>query len=152
MESNIEKVEKLKIEDTNLANFGTDLEMKIKKAASETEPEWQTAGKESGLLVWRIEKFNVRKWASELYGSFYSGDSYIVLSTTKTEEGKLNWDIHMWYTLFLAATALFDDDGGTDRGAFYVLFMNSDGYVKDHNVITHPQPNPLTRFDAFGSS
>jgi hypothetical protein len=36
----------------------------------------------------------------------------------------------------LAVGAHFDDDGGTDRGAVWVLFLNTDGTVKDHQKIS----------------
>jgi hypothetical protein len=36
----------------------------------------------------------------------------------------------------LAAGAKFDDDGGANRGAVWVLFLNRDGTVKDHHKIS----------------
>jgi len=39
----------------------------------------------------------------------------------------------------LIATAFLDDDGGTDRGAFYILFLNSDGTVKSYQKISDTQ-------------
>jgi len=36
----------------------------------------------------------------------------------------------------LAVGAFLDDDGGTDRGAVYILFMNNDGTVKSHQKIS----------------
>ena len=36
----------------------------------------------------------------------------------------------------IAVTASGDDDGGTDRGAVYILFMNTDGTVKDTTKIS----------------
>jgi len=36
----------------------------------------------------------------------------------------------------LISTAFFDDDGGTDRGALYILFLNSDGTVKEYQKIS----------------
>ncbi len=36
----------------------------------------------------------------------------------------------------LAVGANFDDDGGTDRGAVWILFLNDDGTVKSHRKIS----------------
>ena len=36
----------------------------------------------------------------------------------------------------IAVGAIGDDDGGSDRGAVYILFMNSDGTVKSHQKIS----------------
>lgn len=35
----------------------------------------------------------------------------------------------------LAVGAYKDDDGGKDRGAVYILFLNEDGTVKKHQKI-----------------
>jgi hypothetical protein len=39
----------------------------------------------------------------------------------------------------LAVGTVFDDDGGSDRGAVWVLFLNSDGTVKSHQKISDTQ-------------
>eukprot|EP00179_Madagascaria_erythrocladioides_P018106 CAMPEP_0198328986 /NCGR_PEP_ID=MMETSP1450-20131203/15851_1 /TAXON_ID=753684 ORGANISM="Madagascaria erythrocladiodes, Strain CCMP3234" /NCGR_SAMPLE_ID=MMETSP1450 /ASSEMBLY_ACC=CAM_ASM_001115 /LENGTH=376 /DNA_ID=CAMNT_0044033153 /DNA_START=165 /DNA_END=1295 /DNA_ORIENTATION=+ len=92
------KPKTIKLADSNLANFGTQLEKDVKKAAAETEPAWANAGKELGLLIWRIEKFKVVSWPKEEYGSFYSGDSYIVLNTYKESDdsAKYKYNVHFW--------------------------------------------------------
>lgn len=48
--------------------------------------------------MWRIEKFQVKEWPEALYGSFYDGDSYIVLRTYKEDKDseKLSYDLHFW--------------------------------------------------------
>jgi gelsolin len=43
------------------------------------ESAWSEAGLAPGLQIWRIEKFVVVKWPNERIGSFYDGDSYIIL-------------------------------------------------------------------------
>ncbi|XP_058948770.2 gelsolin, cytoplasmic [Pocillopora verrucosa] len=53
------------------------------------------AGKKPGMEIWRIEKLKVVAQGTETYGTFYSGDSYICLSTRKVES-HLEWDIHFW--------------------------------------------------------
>ncbi|XP_076311001.1 gelsolin, cytoplasmic-like isoform X1 [Tachypleus tridentatus] len=60
------------------------------------EPAFEGVGQEPGLLIWRIENFEVKPLESQEYGTFYSGDSYILLHTKKTRTGKLEWNIHFW--------------------------------------------------------
>jgi gelsolin len=85
------------IADSNIANLGTDLEKKVKAAAANKEPAWDNAGKSVGLQIWRIEKFHVVSWPKEDYGTFYTGDSYIVLNTYKKKGGdQLLFDVHFW--------------------------------------------------------
>jgi len=82
------------IAETNLANFGTEIEKNIKLEAAKHESAWQETGKEPGLLIWRIEKFHVVKSKTPV-GSFYEDDSYIVLHTVK-HENEFLYDVHFW--------------------------------------------------------
>jgi len=104
------KQEKINIQDTNMALFGSPIEKEIKKLAAHGEPAWKNAGKVPGIEVWRIEKFQVKPWPKEHYGKFYDGDSYIVLRTYKKEDA-LAWDVHFWLgehtTLDEAGTAAY---------------------------------------------
>ncbi|XP_057374206.1 gelsolin, cytoplasmic-like [Daphnia carinata] len=52
-------------------------------------------GKQPGLEIWRIENFAPVPYDKKSYGKFYSGDSYIVLST-RLSGNKLKRDIHFW--------------------------------------------------------
>ncbi|MEM9023009.1 MAG: VCBS repeat-containing protein, partial [Bacteroidota bacterium] len=55
----------------------------------------------------------------------------------------------------LAVGAVFDDDGGLNRGAVWILFMNANGTVQAHQKISGTQGNftgTLDAFDTFGSS
>jgi len=83
------------IADSNIANLGTELEKKVKEAAAKTEKAWDNAGKQVGLEIWRIEKFHVVAWPKDHHGTFYTGDSYIVLNTYKKNDA-LKWDVHFW--------------------------------------------------------
>lgn len=85
------------IADSNIAMLGSDLEKQVRQEAAKNEPAWTNAGKAVGIEIWRIEKFQVKAWPKEEYGSFFSGDSYIVLHTYK-EQGKdaLKWNVHFW--------------------------------------------------------
>lgn len=55
----------------------------------------------------------------------------------------------------LAVGAYFDDDGGSDRGAVWILFMNSDGTVKAEQKISDTQGGfggGLANGDQFGGA
>eukprot|EP00916_Digyalum_oweni_P011234 GHVL01018740.1.p1 GENE.GHVL01018740.1~~GHVL01018740.1.p1 ORF type:complete len:376 (-),score=23.68 GHVL01018740.1:986-2113(-) len=95
--SGLVKAKKYNWMDSNLAMFGSDTEKEVKKASAESEPAWRQAGKKPGLQIWRINKFKVETWPTDDYGSFYSGDSYIILNTYKeAESDKLLYDVHFW--------------------------------------------------------
>ncbi len=86
------------LDKTNLMNLGSELEVKIKQAASESEEAWKECGKAKGIEIWRIEKFQVVAWPKQDYGKFFDGDSYIILHTYEKNEnqGVLKYHIHMW--------------------------------------------------------
>ncbi|MCH7903431.1 MAG: FG-GAP repeat protein, partial [Armatimonadetes bacterium] len=53
----------------------------------------------------------------------------------------------------LAVGAIGDDDGGANRGAVWILFLNTDGTVKSHQKISDTQggfTGPLDNGDVFG--
>jgi hypothetical protein len=55
----------------------------------------------------------------------------------------------------LATGAIFDDDGGYNRGAVWILFLNDDGTVKDHQKISDTEggfAGILNAGDHFGYS
>ncbi|XP_060516326.1 gelsolin-like [Cylas formicarius] len=60
------------------------------------EPAFENAGQTAGIEVWRIEDFKPVAYPKNQYGKFYSGDSYIVLSTKINKKGEKSWDIHFW--------------------------------------------------------
>ena len=66
-----------------------------------------TAGKKAGIEIWRIEKMEPAPVDKAQYGSFYSGDSYIVLHTYAKGSG-LQWDLFFW---------LGKDSSQDERGA-----------------------------------
>jgi gelsolin len=90
----------LGMEDSNIAGMGGDEDTAARLAAAQTEDAWADCGQEEGLDMWRIEKFKVVKWPKDEYGTFYEGDSYILLKTTKEPEtGKLARDVYFWLGL-----------------------------------------------------
>jgi len=95
--SGLVKPKEYKLEESNIALVGTDIDKKCREAAAKTEKAWKEAGQKVGLQIWRIEKFQVVSWPKESYGSFFSGDSYIVLNTyKKPEKEAFYWDVHFW--------------------------------------------------------
>lgn len=73
------------IKDSNVELIGTALDHRVKYQSAQTEPAWNDGrvGIEPGLLVWRIERFEVVPWPEDRHGQFYDGDSYIVLNSWK---------------------------------------------------------------------
>ncbi|KAK9973237.1 hypothetical protein ABG768_023978 [Culter alburnus] len=54
--------------------------------------EFQNAGKEPGLQIWRIEKMDLKPVPKQLQGNFFTGDAYVVLYTTPAP----SYNVHMW--------------------------------------------------------
>lgn len=87
----------LKIEDTNMDGYGGEEHRAKQKALADKQKEWDGAGQKPGIQVWRIEQFRVKHWPKEEYGTFYGGDSFIVLHTFKEEGGdELKYHVHYW--------------------------------------------------------
>lgn len=94
------------LEDSNLAGIGTDEDKALREKAAGLEHNWEGAGKEIGVQVWRVEnkfdevenvpRFGINVWPKKLYGDFHRGDSYIVLQTSEDEEGVHFHDIYFW--------------------------------------------------------
>lgn len=59
-------------------------------------PEFERAGRQTGLQVWRVEKLDLVAVPQNLQGGFYSGDAYLVLNTIKQRSGQLQYDLHYW--------------------------------------------------------
>ncbi|XP_075435078.1 gelsolin isoform X2 [Ascaphus truei] len=58
--------------------------------------EFEKAGKAPGLQIWRVEKFDLVAVPLNQYGSFFTGDAYLVLNTIKQRSGNLQYDLHFW--------------------------------------------------------
>jgi len=107
--SGLVKPKEYKVEDSNIAGLGSDLDKKVRQAAAGTEKSWEGAGKNLGIQIWRIEKFKVVHWPKERYGEFFDGDSYILLRTYKEKDApKIKWDLHFWLGKFTT-----QDEAGT---------------------------------------
>ncbi|KAL3075197.1 hypothetical protein niasHS_013420 [Heterodera schachtii] len=59
------------------------------------DPKLKGIGKERGIRIWRINKFALEDVPEELYGNFYTGDSYIILNTKNVGE-IAEFDVHFW--------------------------------------------------------
>lgn len=98
----------VKLQDSNISNTGGKAHHKAKLEAAKHEKAFKGAGKKVGLEIWRVEnekattmsgpKFGIKKWPKKFYGTFYDGDSFIILSTVKSpeNENKLQHDIYYW--------------------------------------------------------
>lgn len=84
-----------KLEDSNMANYGTDEHKQMRSDAAAKEEAWQGVGQECGVFIWRIEKFKVVSWPKNQFGQFYDGDSYIILHTYKNND-TLKHNVHFW--------------------------------------------------------
>lgn len=87
-----------KLELTNMAGVGSDDDKRLREEAAKHEAEFEGAGQEPGLEVWRIEKLSPQRLPVRAENiSLYSGDSYIVLKTTRKEASDaLDWQLHYW--------------------------------------------------------
>jgi len=103
-------IKQASLEDSNMSNYGSKEHKDLRKGAAQSEKEFVGSGQKPGLEIWRVENrrtksdtpdFGVKRWPKEDYGSFYSGDSYLVLNTYRVkvdgkETDKLGWDVHFW--------------------------------------------------------
>lgn len=97
-----------KIEDSNIANYGSKEHKDAKLAAAKGELAWTGAGQAVGIEIWRIEKFQVVPWPKTKYGQFFSGDAYIVLNTYKIPDNDaFRYNVHFW----LGAECSQDEQG-----------------------------------------
>lgn len=93
---------------TNLELFGSELEHKIKEASAKGEEEWTKINmNDTGLYVWKVEKFKLKPVKQELFGIFYEGDSYVVFNISKNNNNSFNYNIHFW----LGNTTTQDESG-----------------------------------------
>jgi gelsolin len=137
------KAKEYKLEDTNVEALGSKEDRATKKNAATKEPAWKGAGEKVGIQIWRIEKFKVVPWPRDLYGSFYSGDSYIILNTYK-EQGKdaLKWDLHFW----LGQHTTQDEAGTAAYKTVELDTLLDDGPVQHREVMGHESELFLSYF------
>ncbi|KAG7294189.1 hypothetical protein NEMBOFW57_004259 [Staphylotrichum longicolle] len=136
------------IKDSNIELIGSDLDHKVKYASAATEPAWNDGrvGVTPGLFVWRIEDFSVVPVPPSAHGQFYSGDSYIILSSQalspKTDPTKLTHAIH-----FLLGAHTTQDEAGTAAYKTVELDAFLRGAAVQHRELqARPSPSFLALF------
>jgi len=87
-----------KLEDSNIAGLGGKADKDLRLAAAQTAEEWKGAGQKEGIEIWRIEKMKVVPWPKNQYGTFFDGDSFIVLHSYHHPEQptKMLYNVHFW--------------------------------------------------------
>ena len=144
----MKKPTEYKIAETNLAFFGTQLEKDVKLNAALSDPEWKniSAAKPAvGFHVWRIEKFAAKKQPKEQFGQFFSGDSYILLSTYKKDD-KFLYDIHFW----LGAETTQDEAGTAAIKTVELDDTLGQVPIQHREVQDHESPQFLSYFNKLG--
>ncbi len=132
-------------EESNMFNFGTEIEYKVKKASAECELEWHRIKDTPNVTIWRIENFNVRPWPEDKKGSFYDGDSYIVLNTSVKSTGEIHREAHMW-----VGCETTSDESGT---AAYKIVELDDFFDRKVTLVWNSQGSETTSFlSIFGGS
>jgi len=136
----------IKLEDSNIAAYGTKEHKDVKVAAAKTEAAWKGAGQKVGIEIWRIEKFQVVAWPKDKYGSFFGGDSYIVLNTYKNPgSDAYRYNVHFW----LGAETSQDEMGTAAYKTVELDDLLGDLPVQYREVQGHEGPEFLALFKKF---
>jgi gelsolin len=136
----------LKVEDSNIANYGSKDHKDLKVSSAKTEAAWKGAGQKVGLEIWRIEKFQVVHWPKDKYGSFFDGDSYIVLNTYKNPgSDALKYNVHFW----LGEKTSQDEMGTAAYKTVELDDLLGDLPVQYREVQGHESPEFLALFKKF---
>lgn len=70
-----------------------DIKNLISYDFSKTEPEFDSISpNQPTLMIWRIEKLKLKKWPKESFGTFYDGDSFLILNIKSIDEK----NAHVW--------------------------------------------------------
>lgn len=77
----------------------------------------EDAGKTPGLMIWRIENFQLVPQPKNQYGNFFTGDSYILLNTIELKRNYFRYDLHFW---------LGDESSQDERGTAAILAVTID--------------------------
>ncbi|XP_054544554.1 gelsolin isoform X2 [Talpa occidentalis] len=88
-------------------------------------PEFLKAGKEPGLQIWRVEKFDLVPVPRNLYGDFFTGDAYVILNTVQLRNGNLQYDLHYW---------LGNECSQDESGAAAIFTVQLDDYLHGRAV------------------
>lgn len=133
--------EELALEDTNCAGLGSQEDKDLRKYAAGFEPAWENCGQKPGLEVWRIEKFKVVAYPPQSYGSFYRGDSYIILHTEKDAESE---ELHRFIYFWLGDESTADEMG---TAAYKTVELDDffDGQASQHREVMNYESTHFKR-------
>lgn len=143
------------LEESNLAYIGSDEDTAAREAAARCEVDWEGAGTDVGVQVWRVENrrtdsdapdFGINPWPKNLYGQFHRGDSYIVLETSKDADGSLFWDIYFW----IGSESSQDEYGVAAYKANELDDLLGDAPVQHREVEGYESQEFLTCFSKIG--
>ncbi|KAB1279776.1 Gelsolin [Camelus dromedarius] len=96
-------------------------------------PEFLKAGKEPGLQIWRVEKFDLVPVPPNLYGDFFTGDAYVILKTVQLRNGNLQYDLHYWPD-FMLRRAESNECSQDESGAAAIFTVQLDDYLNGRAV------------------
>ena len=72
---------------SGIDEINEEIQMLVSLDLNKSEPEFNTIKPDSPiLLIWRIEKLKLKKWPKDSYGTFYDGDSFLVLCIKSKNE------------------------------------------------------------------
>ena len=72
---------------SGIDEINEEIEKLVSLDLNKVEPEFATINPDKPiLLIWRIEKLKLKKWPQERYGTFYEGDSFLILNIKSKEE------------------------------------------------------------------
>ncbi|XP_076010185.1 gelsolin-like [Genypterus blacodes] len=87
-----------------------------------SQAEFEGAGKEAGLQVWRVEDMELVPVPAAVKGSFYSGDAYLLLNTEAMgKTGRMQYDLHYW---------IGSECSQDERGAAAIFAVQMDDFLQ----------------------
>ena len=82
---------------TNIELFGSELEQRIKEASAECEPAWRSVDMtKPSISIWKVEKFKLIVTKPADHGTFYEGDSYVIMAISLDSSNRLHYNVHFW--------------------------------------------------------
>lgn len=105
-------------------------------------PEFERAGQNAGLQVWRVENFELVPVPENLHGGFYTGDAYLILNTIKQRSGNLQYDLHFWLGEWRNSWSFWctiiknplQQQVAVQSNADHVISANRDLKTRPHNI------------------
>ena len=77
--------------------FGSNIEKNVKEASANYEILWQNINIENpGLYLWKVRNFKLETVSQNNIGTFYEGNSYLILCISQLPNNALTFNIHFW--------------------------------------------------------